>query len=609
MKLSQKKGPSVAGQLSSQILEQQAVRRACFMIQLSSLKMLLRQGLAIRGHTEEEGNLQQLLRLRMEDNPDLKMWIANGDYMSSDIINECITLMGHSVLRSVLNDVKVARYYAIMADETRDIDNKEQLALCVRWVDEEFVIHEDLIGMVHVEKTDANSLTAAIKDVLLRCSLPMVLCKGQAYDGAAAMMGHLRGVAAQLRRENPSAIPVHCFAHSLNLCLQDAASSNRLVRDVLSLIQEMCQLICNSPKRHLVFVQLKQHMSPDALGLRPLCPTRWTVRTRALESVIDNYATLVETFTEISETSNDEYGRRAAGVLAQLEKFETFFGMKLCHLVFAATEEVSRALQRVDMTLGEGLKQAEVAKEYLTRQRTDSAFKFFFEQTKRLSTDLTDEPALPRQRRLPKRLDSGSAAHVFQDPMDYLRKTYYEMLDKVIQELDRRFQQRDMELPRKTEDLLLQAANWEGPGSPQVPDLVLTTYKEDLNGEKLHHQLAMLPDLVRQTKVKKVTSVRSLAQILTSSKVGVTSLFSEVSALVRLFMTLPVTTATAERSFSTLRRLKTYLRSTMTQQRLNNVLMTHCHKSVTDNIDIEAVAKMFICVNETRMRFFGSFPN
>ena len=64
----------------------------------------------------------------------------------------------------------------------------------------------------------------------------------------------------------------------------------------------------------------------------------WTVRTGAIESVIENYEALIST------TAHDDYGRLAGDVLAQLERFEIFCGLKLCHLVFAATEEVSLLL-------------------------------------------------------------------------------------------------------------------------------------------------------------------------------------------------------------------------------------------------------------------------
>ena len=46
--------------------------------------------------------------------------------------------------------------FSVLADETRDITNQEQFSNCNIWVDEEFTIHEDLIGLVHVERTDAD---------------------------------------------------------------------------------------------------------------------------------------------------------------------------------------------------------------------------------------------------------------------------------------------------------------------------------------------------------------------------------------------------------------------------------------------------------------------
>ena len=47
---------------------------------------------------------------------------------------------------------------------------------------------------------------------------------------------------------------------------------------------------------------------------------------------------------------------------------------------------------------------------------------------------------------------------------------------------------------------------------------------------------------------------------------------------------LPATTATAERSFSSLRRLKTYLRTTMSSQRLNHLMILHVHKDSTESL-------------------------
>ncbi|ELU08856.1 hypothetical protein CAPTEDRAFT_59354, partial [Capitella teleta] len=70
--------------------------------------------------------------------------------------------------------------------------------------------------------------------------------------------------------------------------------------------------------------------------------------------------------------------------------------------------------------------------------------------------------------------------------------------------------------------------------------------------------------------------------------------FSEIAKLIRMFLTMPITTANAERSFSTLRRLKTYLRSTMRQDCLNDVMLVNVHKHRSDDIDMGAIAEDFI---------------
>ena len=86
---------------------------------------------------------------------------------------------------------------------------------------------------------------------------------------------------------------------------------------------------------------------------------------------------------------------------------------------------------------------------------------------------------------------------------------------------------------------------------------------------------------------------------------GAKRLCSDLHRLLILFLTIPVTTATSERTFSATRRLKNYLRSSMTQERLNHILLFHCHKVRTDRIDIHQIAYSFIGVNDRRKQYFG----
>ena len=62
---------------------------------------------------------------------------------------------------------KKSKWFAIIGDETRDLTNSEQLSISIRWVSSNYEIHEDLIEMIQVPKTDAETLSMAIKDVLI----------------------------------------------------------------------------------------------------------------------------------------------------------------------------------------------------------------------------------------------------------------------------------------------------------------------------------------------------------------------------------------------------------------------------------------------------------
>ena len=141
--------------------------------------------------------------------------------MSPIIVNKMIKLMGNALLSKILRRINESTpWYAIMADETADITYKEQLSLSICWVASDYNNHEYFIGLVHVPHITVDVITSAIKDILIRCTLPLSQCRGQAYDGASNMMGHLNGVARQFQKEEPRAISVHCLVHCLNLCHQ-----------------------------------------------------------------------------------------------------------------------------------------------------------------------------------------------------------------------------------------------------------------------------------------------------------------------------------------------------------------------------------------------------
>lgn len=104
-----------------------------------------------------------------------------------------------------------------------------------------------------------------------------------------------------------------------------------------------------------------------------------------------------------------------------------------------------------------------------------------------------------------------------------------------------------------------------------------------------------------------VGTIQNIVQLFRDMKPASLAMFSHVVTVVKLILVMPATNATSERSFSALRRLKTYLRSTMAQARLNHLLTLHVHREATDSMDITAVAREFVGNRDGRLSTFGTF--
>ena len=81
-----------------------------------------------------------------------------------------------------------------------------------------------------------------------------------------------------------------------------------------------------SPKGKHLFCEKLQKNGGPTMGVKPLCPTWWTVRTEALNAVIKQYPVIIEIMDEVNRTTHDDYGLKAGGVLGSLESLKLSLG-------------------------------------------------------------------------------------------------------------------------------------------------------------------------------------------------------------------------------------------------------------------------------------------
>ena len=114
------------------------------------------------------------------------------------------------------------------------------------------------------------------------------------------------------------------------------------------------------------------------------------------------------------------------------------------------------------------------------------------------------------------------------------------------------------------------------------------------------------PQLQVLYRGKKPQNLADAVEIAASMERAAQLMVPDAMRLLRLLLTLPASSATSERSFSALRRLKTWLRATMTQARLNAVAVRHVHRERVAQVDVDLVAAAFVQLNPHRERIFGS---
>ena len=129
----------------------------------------------------------------------------------------------------------------------------------------------------------------------------------------------------------------------------------------------------------------------------------------------------------------------------------------------------------------------------------------------------------------------------------------------------------------------------------------------DIDIQRLKAEVHMIFKSVintNQMKIKQITKISTICETLNSYNVG-KQMFREFDKLIKLYLTISVTTASTERTFSTLNRLKTVLRNSMTQSRLNHCLLTNIYKEKLDEIDPYQIMSKLIASNSNRQAIFG----
>jgi hypothetical protein len=595
---------SVNALLSEQVTQDQLVALKCMKAIFTSIKYLARQGLAIRGGEADSGNFRELLLLRSCDIPELKAWIEKKtNFTSPERQNEILKMFAHNILRNICCTIKAeSKTFSIIIDGTQDVAGIEQESICLRYVDRDFQPHEVFLGFYQSNDTTGQGTANIVKDALLRLDLSLDNLRFQTYDGAASMSGTYNGCQAIIKKEQPLALYVHCGAHVTHLVASSASFSVPLVRDALQLVQDLGNLYKSSGKIKSIFQRGNEDF--DMTGgnqhevfetLKPLCPTRWLSRCAAVMPILAQYAHVIKSLTTSSEELTGETAIRASSLAKRFQDASVLLGLEMAMKVLPLLEKLNKSLQSPTMTVCGMMNAVACLKDEFQRMRSDSEFLDLIRRVNAIVDELELEPLrLPRQKKVPARYTGQAADHVATTIDDHFRPKYFELMDNTILQLEQRFSAPDLQTYGLMETVLVSSK------ITAEAEVMLKQYPEI----QLDYLKAEL-DIFHRNFKRKLTSVSQIVEHTRTLSKEVQSYVPSVMALLHLLLLCPASSAQAERSFSSLRRLKTWLRNTMSQKRLNFVAVCHIHQTILDRIDTDALLKDFVQQSDIRQKIFG----
>ena len=584
-----------------------------------------RQAIAFRGHRDDapavrenptinHGNFLALLQFRIQAGDDvlkkhLETAAGNALYTSKTIQNEMIEICGDIIRNKILEKVRQARIFSVIADEATDTANVEQLSISVRFVDNGTPCEKFLAFHKCISGVTGEALADAILAQLVEWQLQPKLLRGQAYDGAGAMAGKSKGVAVRIRTKYPKALYTHCASHRLNLCVMKCCS----IRDVSNMMHtadSISRFFSNSPKRQLALEKWISDVLPEEKRkkMKEMCRTRWVERHEAFEVFSDLFLPTISCLEELAHSRPADWNREtrsdAQSLLLSMSQFSFIVALVLTQKILSYTKGLSVKLQGryVDVVRAHRDIEAVITTIKGARSRVDTFHALVYDQVLLLSQSIDVEETVPRLASRQQHRQNIPA----DNSRDYYKRTLtIPMLDHLICELDVRFDADSSQTVIECMQLLpseiikatlkLQASDF-----PNLSQL----YKDDLPSFRSLDAEVDLWQNKWAGEPQLAVDLNTPERVLAYTD---QDFYPNIHALLVLMATLPVTSCECERSISMLRLVKSALRSTMAEDRLNGLAMMQYHRDVT--LDVDEVVKEFSLRHPRRLLLVNPFSS
>ncbi|XP_060855359.1 zinc finger MYM-type protein 1-like [Metopolophium dirhodum] len=622
--------------------------------QLISITVFLGQHcLSFRGHREHwkdhlRGNFKDLVLLLSEHSPALLSHVTSlktkgrkeDSFISWDRQNLLIESVSKNIADKIVTDIKASQVFSVSVDSTFDVSHKEQVSFIIRYVDEtDGKVMERLIALKESPHTTGTVLAELFDNVFKQNNIEWKkYLVGQSYDGAANMSGQYNGLQAKIIEKNPHALYIWCSAHRLNLIVSQAVGSCLNAIDLFGKLEKMFTFISGSKKRAAIFREKQKMLYPkkQIRSLKRVDTTRWMSHSYALTTILDTYYAVYLTIEEIQiteGTSDYMLGSECLGLLSYITSYRFIITAFTFKTIFDVLEPLNRILQARDIDILSIVSVINKVKNIIQLYRTDEKFNKIVEDVKGFVEACEIENFTPlenvrsRKKIVPRKADELCQDETVQDPLKKFKiDTFFLVLDLIITQINNRFTDNNLEVLKDLALLSIKIINEIKINPDNIPKdafkSVCSVYHTFLNINDVKREYEQyiqsdfnlsnkLPDYLHSClndtsnnsdySDDESMSQESLKTYQNSSSLlcvykefclnGFKTIFPNLFMLIKIGVTLPVSSCSPERSFSKLKLVKTRLRSSMGENRLEDLIRITCESDI--DINVEAVIDDF----------------
>lgn len=522
-------------------------------------------------------------------------------YLSPATQNEIIAIIGNKVRRTIIDQIIQSKYYSMILDCTSDVSRQEQMTFVIRYVYfdiniRRYEIKESFIEFLNVSETTGQAMADITVGNLTKHTIEVNNMRGQGYDNGASMKGKHIGVQAQIKSINPLAVYIPCSNHTLNLSLNDASSASIQVCGFFATVQKIYTFLSASTHRWDV---LKKHCTLlHDLVPKAISTTRWSARVNAIKPLRRNLDKIVAALDEISDSESfDTDVRYDAECFIGFIDFKFICSVCIWYPILENVDRVSKLMQRIDMNLSGVETLLADIREFLVEYKESG-----YERAIADATEIANEMEIPANFVQTRR---GRPRNEPVDPEELYKQQFFDfIIDVASKSIDERFEV--INSHSKLYSFLYEYEQFNDRYSSgelmsycnNLRTALTHNGQSDIDAEELCNELRIVGKIMDGRTAEHIIDI--LNQIATLRLEN--SLPNAVIAY-RILLTLPVSVATGERSFSKLKLIKNFLRSTMLQGRLSNLAIISIEQEIAKTLNYDDIIDSFAHLKARKCNF------